>query len=169
MQNYLTIYPKDLGDYIRKTNYIPKIVKDIKDIKKFAKYIYLEACQEGFKIEDIIDVNDQVYYQINLLNSHRQAVIPFEEKFNYFELLSDKSNIRKKSNIINSNEAFYGSEIKYWFFINNIDLYSKKYEGFRPIVTKSGFTISDKKLYFLKAEYIPSLDTYIHCRAVLTK
>ena len=166
MSNIL-IYPKELCAYIDKTGYIPKKVKFLDDIRKFSKYIYLEACNDGFKVEDIIDVDNQIYYQIRLLDNSRQAVIPYDESFHYYELLTDKENIINIDNIINTDIPYYGSEIKYWFYTHKIDLKSGKYSGFKPLVTKSNVMISDRKIYFLYADYSNIDNEYINCRAVL--
>lgn len=161
------IYPKELGTYIKKTRYIPKQVKYLDDIKKYSKYIYLEACNDGFKVEDIIEVDDQIYYQVRLLDNSRQAVIPYDESFHYYELLTDKEHIIDVDNIINTDIPYYGSEIKYWFFIHNIDLKTGKYHNFKPLVTKSNITISDRKLYFLYADYSHLDNEYTNCKAVI--
>lgn len=163
------IYPKELAEYIDRSHYIPKQVKYLDDIKKYAKYIYLEACNDGFKIEDIIEVDDSIYYQIRLLESGRQAVIPYEEKFHYYELLTDKNDIEELDNIINTDIAYYGSEIKYWFFSHKINLRSKKYSKFKPLLTTSDMTISDRKMYIISADYNSEDDVYTSCYASIIR
>ena len=158
------IYPKELAEYVLKHHLIPKKVKHMEDIKVFRKYISIQQSNDAFKIEDIIEVNEQLYYQIRFLSTNRQAVVPYEPKFTYYELYQDKSKLYKVPNIINTNTPYFGSEIKYWFFINNIDLDSDKYINFKGLVTKSDFMISDRKVYYLKAEYLPLEDKYIDCK-----
>ncbi len=163
------IYPKELGKIVKEFNYIPRIVKNADEIRQTSKYFCYENSNEPFKVEEIIEVNNQIYFQIKLLLSNRQAVIPYEEKYTYYELHTDKLNIKHANNIINNGKAYYGSEIKYWFFINNIDLDCIKYNSFEDIITESGMTISDRKIYFLKAAYIKTKDIFVGCRAEQAK
>lgn len=163
------IYPKQLSNFIKENHLIPKKIKYVQDIKQYGKYISIQQSTDGFKVEEIIEVNEDIYYQVRFLESGRQAVIPYESKFTYYELFQDRSKIRKLPNIINSNKPYFGSEIKYWFFINNIDLNSKKYNCFKSLICKSDYTISDRKLYYLKADYYPISDEYTDCKAVIYK
>ena len=163
------IYPKELGKIVKQYNYIPRVVKRVDEIHRSSKYFCFENSDEPFKVEEIIEVNNQIYFQIKLLDTNKQAVIPYEKKYTYYELFADKLDIKSIDNIINNGKAYYGSEIKYWFFINDIDLDSLKYNEFLDIVTESGMTISDKKIYFLKASYIKAKDIFIKCRAVQAK
>ncbi len=163
------IYPKELGNIVKEYNCIPRLIKKVDEIKRSSKYFCQENSNEPFKIEEVIEVNNQIYYQIKLISSYKQAVIPYEEKFTYYELFPDRSNIKQLKNIINNGKPYYGSEIKYWFYINNIDLDCEKYNEFKDIITESGMTISDKKIYFLKASYVNSKDIFIKCRAVQAK
>lgn len=161
------IYPKSISDFLKEnTQYIPKQIRYPSEIKQFAKFIASEQ-GIGFKIEEIIEVNKHDYYQVRFLDNNRQAVLPYEETFHYYELLTDKINMYNINNIINSTTPYYGSEIKYWFFINNIDLDSEKYREFKPIILDSNRSISDRKVYFLFANYING--SYTNCRAELFK
>ena len=161
------IYPQDLIEFIKEFPYIPKKLKYVDEIKRYAKYYCLDL-KIGFKVEEVIEVSGQIYYQIRLLDTGRQAVIPYEEKFTYYELLTDKNDLKTLA-IINSDSPFFGSEIKYWFFINNINLHSICYQGFAPLVTESDKTLSDRKIYFLKGLYLPDSKIYMNCRAELCK
>ena len=164
------IYPKELAKFVKEYHLIPKKIKFIEDIRQYGKYISLQQSNiDGFKVEEIIEVNDLIYYQIRFLISGRQAVVPYEPKFTYYELYKDKSKITKLPNIINTEYPYYGSEIKYWFFINNIDLDSKKYNCFKSYICKSDYTLSDKKLYYLTATYLPLTDEYVNSKALLYK
>ena len=163
------IYPTDLAKFVDTSKYIPRKIKSSKDIKKYSRYISLEQATDGFKIEDIIEIDDDIYYQVRFLLTGRQAVIPYEETFTYYELIPDKTSIRKLPTIINSNEPYFGSEIKYWFFINNINLDSDKYYNFKSLITESKHMISDNKLYYMLATYLPLKDKFVDCRAVLFK
>ena len=161
------IYPKLISEFLTdNSHYIPKQVRYLSEIKQFAKYISAEQ-GIGFKIEEIININDQTYYQVRFLDNNRQAVLPYEETFHYYELLTDKIDMRAVKNIINTNIPYYGSEIKYWFFVNNIDLDSEKYLDLKPIILQSYSSISDRKLYLLFGEYKDNI--YTACRAEVFK
>lgn len=162
------IYPKVLSKFITKYPYIPKVIKYKDDIKQFARYYCLES-SIGFKVDEVIEVSHQLYYQIKFLDTNRQAVIPYEEKFHYYELLTDKSDIYLIDSIINSPQPYYGSEIKYWFFTHNINLDAKQYQEFKPLLLKSDKVLIDKKVYFLKADYNRKTGIYTNCRAILCK
>ena len=160
------IYPKELSDYIKKTNYIPKKIKSVNEIKLYAKYFSLEEGKDGFKIEDIIEVDNQIYYQIKFLSNNRQALVPYEESFHYYELMTDKNDIKNLESIINTPILYFGSEIKYWFFSHNINLSGRKYKNFYNIIIESGREISDKKLYSLLAKYDDKKKIYYDCQAI---
>ena len=161
------IYNKDLAKFVSDYNFIPKKVKSGKDIRRYGRYIALEQSTDGFKIDEIIAVNDDIYYQIKFLSTGRQAVIPFEESFTYYELHPDKTNIRDLQTIINTGIPYYGSEIRYWFFINKINLSSDKFSNFKSLLIDSKHTIADNKLYCLEGTYLPLKDKYIDCKAIL--
>lgn len=157
------IYPKILTNYIKDHNCIPKKVKFITDLRQYSRYVYLEQFNP-FKIENIIQTDDYMYFQVRYLDSNRQAVIPYDEKNHYYELLMDRSDIKHLDSIININDYYYGSEIKYWFYIHKINLDSKKYQIFRPYILGSDKTLSDRKIYRIKATYIKELDEYVDCQ-----
>ena len=163
------IYPKDLVDLIKKFKLIPKLVRSSKDIRRYSKYISLQQSNEPFKIEEVIPLDNDVYYQIRFLSTGRQAVVPYEDNFSYYELHQDRSNISKLPTIINTEVPYFGSEIKYWFFINNIDLSSNKFCNFKSLITDSKHYIADNKLYYLLGTYLPLEDRYVDCKAILSK
>lgn len=161
------IYEPDLEIFIKDTNLIPKKIKHIRDIRRYGKYISLQQSTEGFKIEDIIEVDEDIYYQIKFLLSGRQAVVPYEDNFTYYELIPDRNEIKSLPTIINTNVPYYGSEIKYWFYKNDIDLLSDKFYNFKSLLVDSKHIISDNKLYYLLATYLPLKDKFVDCRAIL--
>ena len=163
------LYPKELGIFARKFKLIPSLVKSKSEIRKYGKYMSVQQATEGFKVEDIIEVNDDIYYQIRFLSSGRQAVVPYEDKFTYYTLFNDINNIRRLPTIINTDKAYFGSEIKYWFFINNIDLNSEKFINFKSLIMDSKHFIADNKMYYLKGNYLPLEDKYVSCCAMLLK
>ena len=137
------LYPKDLCKFINKFSYIPKKIKYRNELKQFAKYYCLEQ-NIGFKIEEVIEVSNQFYYQIKFLDNSKQAVIPYEEKFHYYELLVDKNEIVSLDSIVNSPIPYYGSEIKYWFYKHKINLDNSNYRHFKYLLMNSRRVISDR-------------------------
>lgn len=68
-------------------------------------------------------------------------------------LLKDHNHICEIDDIVNSKHSFTGAEIKYWFFIKEIDCFNKQYKGFWGYVdASSDFEIADKTKYFLLGE-----------------
>jgi len=67
--------------------------------------------------------------------------------------------------IINSDTIYTGAEIVYWFFINNINCYNKKYFGFWKFIdNSSAHRLSDYNKYKISAIYDKEKDIYKDCR-----
>ena len=82
-----------------------------------------------------------------------------------FIIKRDKEKIYKKS-IINSQVSYTGAEIIYWFFMNNIKSFNKKYNGFWKFVDRySKHRVNDYDKYFLVADK-DKRGNYIRCRAI---
>lgn len=81
-----------------------------------------------------------------------------------YRLRKDFHNIYKK-NIINSNKIYYGAEIVYWFFMNNITSKNPVYKGFWKFVDDdSRHRIADTTRYKISADIDPKTGYYIHCK-----
>jgi hypothetical protein len=65
--------------------------------------------------------------------------------------LKDYYHIADK-NIINSDQSYYGYEIRFWFVKNQIDFHKIKYKGFYKYFTDKDYIISDFKKYILTCE-----------------
>ena len=79
-----------------------------------------------------------------------------------FSVSRDRRGIYKMD-IINNPESFTGAEIIYWFFINNIDGFNKKYRGFWKYVDRYSLDrVSDRDRYFITGKLIGS--RYVDCR-----
>ena len=73
-----------------------------------------------------------------------------------------------KSTIINSPILYTGAEIRYWFFINNIDFFNEKYRGFWEYVdTFSPNKVIDKEKYFISGVYEDGI--YNNCKLIREK
>lgn len=162
-----SIYEPDIVRFITGTRLIPRKIKSSKEIRRYGKYISLQQATEGFKIEEIIEIGNDLYYQIRFLTSGRQAVVPYEDTFIYYELFQDKNDLKSTPTIINTDIPYYGSEIKYWFFIHNYDLSSNKFYNFKSLIIDSKHMIADNKLYCLYGTYLESKDKYVDCKVVL--
>ena len=71
-----------------------------------------------------------------------------------------------KEEIINTNKAYTGAEIRYWFFRNNIDIFNEKYLGFWKYVEQSGDDAIEDKAFYLLYGDIDDNGNYIECRVV---
>ena len=68
-------------------------------------------------------------------------------------------------NIINSERSFTGAEIRYWFFMNDINCFDPKYKYFWTYVdTYSNNKVADKQKYFLYAGL--KNNVYTKCRVI---
>lgn len=75
-----------------------------------------------------------------------------------------------KQNIINSDKIYTGAEIVYWFFINGINCFNKKYFGFWKFIdTYSAHRISDYTKYKIVAIYDEENDKYNECKIIKIK
>lgn len=82
-------------------------------------------------------------------------------------LEKDHKNIAE-SNIINDGKSYTGAEIIYWFFINEINCFNKKYKGFWKFVDgTSDHRISDYAKYRVVAD--EKNGNYINCRIIKIK
>ena len=160
------IYPGYLVKVLRKCrdleNYIPKLMYKDDDLKIYHKYISLidRCCNEPFKIESIFFEEGTRYCTVRYLISSKFAVLPDPVDNIDYEFIKDRHNI-KDVNIINNESYYYGSEIKYWFYIHNIDLDSPKYRAFRQYIEMYRTnTISDNTLYQVTGRLVD--DNYVH-------
>lgn len=148
-------------------NYIPKMMSKDDYPKEFHKYISLtdRDCKEPFKIESSFVEDGIRYYCVKYLKSIRFAVLPEPLHLTY-EFIKDRNNIKKK-NIINDNEYYYGSEIRYWFYINKIDLDSTRYLAFRKYVEPyRSNSIIDSVLYKVEGFLTEDKERYSNCRFI---
>ena len=82
-------------------------------------------------------------------------------QYDYY-ITYDKIGLWKKE-IINTDKAYTGAEIRYWFFRHNIDIFDKKYAGFWKYVEQSGEdSIEDRYMYKLFGDL--KKDVYRNCR-----
>lgn len=163
------IYSDKLEKFLREENhqYIPRKIKSNENLKIYKRY-WDAFSDTYYKIEKIYNVEDVEYYSVKYLDS-MFGEISFPVDFDYtYELMVDKNNL-DKIDIINNKISYSGAEIKYWFFINNIDLGSEIYNKFWPFIDpNSKSVISDDKYYFIFAT-LNKKGQYRDCKVSLDK
>lgn len=167
-----TIYPEKLEKILKiSPGYVPKKINPKDRLKLYHKYWSNEYPESAFKVINIFTIDSIEYYQIKYLKTLFQAAISYPVYGTCYELIQDHNKIRKKdiSSILNITSGYYGSEIKYWFFYNNIDLNDKKYCGFKPFIEIEGKnSLCDSKKYNLLAN-INENGNYEYCHAILSR
>lgn len=76
----------------------------------------------------------------------------------------DRKNIYSKKEIINTNKAYTGAEIAYWFYMHDIGPDTKRYQGFWQYVDlQSDRRLHDASRYILSAREERD-GTFTHCK-----
>lgn len=167
------IYPEKLREYIlseeSQIDYIPRHIKFNEHLRLYRRYWVKYFDDECIKVDEIYEIEGVEYYYVKHPNSLYDTITyPLDCNYTY-ELLIDKKDIKNIDNIINTKISYTGAEIKYWFFIHNIDLSSEKYIGFWSFLNpNSKNVISDDKYYFVKS-YEQENGIHIDCRVSLDK
>lgn len=163
------IYPEKLSNLIGYNNnsYIPRKLKIDERLRLYKRY-WTSYSNDCFKVDKVYFIDGIEYYSVKYSNLlHGEISFPVDSDYIY-ELHTDRNNIKSINNIINTKASFLGSEIKYWFHVNNIDLSSIKYSGFWSFLDpNSKSVISDNKYYFLFASY--DNDIYSDCKISLDR
>ena len=146
------IYNQCLSNIIskKKYSYVPRKLKKYESYKQYHKY-WTPEFKSFFKIENIFIACGTRYYEVKFVMSNTYGIItdPYDIE-DVYELMQDRNNIRELDNIINTDISYYGSEIKYWFFVHNSN--TKKYNSIEQYIENNGHNnLSDNKLYFLSA------------------
>ena len=142
----LNIFPEELEYIIKKKGFIPRRVTNAR-LKPKHKY-YIPEYKGIVKVEDIISISNINYYIITYGNGMNGCT---SAQMTGYELLKDYYHIADK-NIINSDQSYYGYEIRFWFVKNQIDIHKIKYKGFYKYFTDKDYIISDFKRYILTCE-----------------
>lgn len=164
----MNIYPKKLIEFLNSTSnkYIPKKINKYDRLKLYRKY-WTSFNDLFFKVMNIYDVDGIEYYSVkykDMLNG--EISYPISDD-NIYELIIDRKHL-DQINIINNKKAYSGADIKYWFFIHNIDLDSPKYRNFiQFIYPNSNSCICDHKYYRVFANRINNI--YVDCKIKLVK
>ena len=94
-----------------------------------------------------------------------QAYICTDIEVGYdYRVDKDFSEIYKKKTIVNDGCTYSGAEIIYWFFMNNITCFNRKYKRFWHLVDPYSLDrIDDNKMYILTADESP-YGRYYNCQ-----
>ena len=161
------LYPKSLEDYIKRNNFCPILLE--KNILKLNTRYYNINSEEHYKVLDIYTCNDHKYYYVKG-REHRYHNISDPVKGKIYKLIEVKKKEYKDLYIINNNKFYYGYEIIYWFWANNIDLESDIYCKFKSFVDcRSDNCISMNKRYKVLARKDPVQGVFYKIRFILEK
>ena len=159
------IYPEYLSHLINRRrdleNYVPRLMSKDDDLRLFHKYVSMSDIydRDPFKVESTFVEDGTVYYCIKNLVTSRFAVIPAPVDNIDYEFIRDRNDL-KHAKIINSENYYYGSEIKYWFYIHKIDLDSDKYRVFRKYIeANEDNTIIDNNVYQVSGIFVNGIYT----------
>lgn len=74
-----------------------------------------------------------------------------------------------KHDIINSGKSYTGAQIVYWFFMNNINCFNRKYKGFWKFIDNfSAYRLNDYNKYIISGD-INENGIYINCKITRVK
>lgn len=155
---------KVLDHKIRKAHYIPYHIRKRERYKEKQRYYnyYWDMCYKVIHINNYECNNRFLSVYIKADDNTFHLLATELDAYDYL-LLKDNEEIYKKD-IINSDYTYRGAEIVYWFYVNDINLNSKKYLGFRKFVdNNSNFRISDVNRYIITAD-INNKENFINCK-----
>jgi len=160
-------YPDNLIEILDKSrfNYIPKIIEKDSELLCYRKYYSSDFIQDSyFKVTDTFMVDGYKYAELSFSDTTFWMIPATSGNYNIYELLMDNIGILDEKDIVNNKRAYYGYEIKYWFFKN----YRHKYVEFKPFVEDTSITsINDNTKYFLNGEFVNN--RYINARVTIMK
>ena len=140
----MSIYPDNLGDFLFKyPEYIPYKFEEGTELKLYRRYY--SSDNDIFKVLKIYQYFGVEYYDI-VINNAMQAVLSYPVSNISYELVPDHKDIKNK-NIINDNEWYTGAEIRYWFFVNRINI-DRRYPEYKQYIYLNGKSeMKDTGLY----------------------
>ena len=151
-----------LEKQIRSKKIIPYMVYPNEKFK-VNKWYYNQFYNEIFKVLEVKYNEDGSLDYANIMtDSNNYSMISTDICYSEDYAISRDRRSIYKMNIINYNESFTGAEIIYWFFMNDINAFNKKYHGFWKYVDRySLHRISDRERYYVKAQLIGN--KYVNC------
>jgi len=153
-----------LEKHVRSKKVIPYMIYP-NDVFKKGKWYYSLYYNNIFKILDLQYKNGELDNATIVTDDGNYGVISTDLDFQEdYAISRDRRNIYKM-NIVNHEESFTGAEIIYWFFVNNIDIFNKKYQGFWKYVDRYSLDrVVDRERYFVKGLMVAG--HYINCEII---
>lgn len=154
----------NLEKQIKTKKIIPYMVYPNEGYKK-GKWYYSLFFNTIFKVLEANYSNGELESAYTVSDDGNKSVICTDLDFQEdYSISRDRRGIYKMD-IINYPESFTGAEIVYWFFINNITSFDKKYENFWKYVDRYSLDrVLDRERYFLKAKFIGN--KYVDCEVI---
>jgi len=160
---------KQLEEDIREKHLIPyKVNRYVKyEVNRWYYSDYWRQCFKVLSVKyDSHEVLDNAYIR---WDDYNYGLICTDLCEQDLRLDKDYDEIYKRD-IINSDKLYTGAQIIYWFFMNNIDCYNRKYKGFWKFVdSTSGHRLNDFAKYKISADIDESTGIYINCKITKEK
>ncbi len=147
MNNIITYsdFNSDIDDKIRKKKVIPYSIFPGEKFHRGTWY-YSRYYNNFFKVLDIETINGEDFISIRT-DDNRYSCISTDLCTDDLMLEKDKKEIYK-TYIFNSNIPYTGAEIRYWFFMHDIDCFNTKYSQFWKYVDRySKCALDERKKY----------------------
>ncbi len=158
---------KKLDDIVRSKNIIPYRL-GVRDRYEKGNYYFSGFYGKIFKVLFVKYYNSGELEGAEIKHSdglHAYMCTEIDPGYDYL-LIKDDSDINSRKDIVNDNHMYTGAEIRYWFYIKNIDCFNRKYKGFWDYVdTYSKKRLNDHDVYMLKADK-NHLGNYVNCKII---
>lgn len=157
---------KKLEDLIRKKHLVPYSLNR-RDRYEKGKYYYSEFSGMTFKVLFVkyYDSGELEGAEVKYENGlHAYICTDIDPGYDY-RVEKDFKKICNE-NIVNDGKVYTGAEIRYWFFMNDIDCFNSIYKGFWNLVdTYSTRRIIDNNRYVVVAD-ISVTGKYHNCKII---
>lgn len=137
----------DIDEKIKKKKVIPYSIFPGDKFRK-GKWYYSRFFNDFFKVLEVEYAEDGRLEEAYIISDkNRYSLITTDLCTDDLILEKDSKNIYK-SDIFNTNIPYTGAEIRYWFFIHDIDCFNQKYGNFWKYVDRySEYCLDDRKKY----------------------
>ena len=151
---YNHIYKSNLEAYIQSSRSIPRKMRDGERLKIYHKY-WLDS-YGAVKVHDIFMEKGTEYYVVKHADRMTSYIPHPVESIYSFELLYNTQDFVESYDVINSNKPYTGSEIRFWFFINNL---LDKYPNVMDYLSYTGkYRILDSRVYTVRKKNNGSIE-----------
>lgn len=96
-------------------------------------------------------------------NMHAYMCTDIDPGYDYRTEIDTKE-IYKKQDIVNDGNVYSGAEIKYWFFIRNINCFDRRYKEFWHYVDSYSIDQIDDNKYYMITGDINHVGKYHNCK-----